>query len=231
MYAIDNEGRYTIIDHNPNYPVYTAWDIGRTDATAIWFYQVINDVPRLIDFEECTLKNLDYFASRILGIRIQVDLIADEVIVTRGEKLSNFAHRRAYNYGKHYLPHDARHKTQVAKGKSTQQQMRAVFGLKMVGITPNLSIQDGIKAGRKLLQICQIDRKCEQGFNALKEYKYKYDDTNKVYSIKPLHDWASNPADALRYVAINWRGVPKKAPPKPKPNPNIMDNGIPIAEL
>ena len=41
-------------------------------------------------------------------------------------------------------------------------------------------------------------KKCERGIDALTMYKYNYDMEKKILGAKPVHDWASHGADALR---------------------------------
>jgi hypothetical protein len=36
----------------------------------------------------------------------------------------------------------------------------------------------------------------------LRAYRREWDEKNKVYKDKPLHDWASNPSDAYRTFAM-----------------------------
>jgi len=199
---LEQEGRYTRVDHNPDYPVFTAWDIGRTDATAIWWFQVIANEVRIIDFYSNTLKDPDHYASQVLGKEITINLVGTEIEVSIGEEIPEIAHRCAYQYGRHWLPHDAKHKTYAAKGKSIELQFHEVFGYASVGIVPNISRVDGINATRKMLGKTVIDYRCEDGFEAVKQYKYEYDDKKNKFKDTPLHDWASNPADALRYTAV-----------------------------
>jgi len=56
---------------------------------------------------------------------------------------------------------------------------------------------------RQLLPRCLFDEKhCERGIEALKSYRKEWDDRLKVFRNKPLHDWASHPADAFRTLAM-----------------------------
>lgn len=230
---LERDGRLCVCPHDPNYKVFTAWDIGRKDATAIWFYQVIANEIHIIDYEEDTLKNPDFFVSRLMGRNVTIDLIDDDVRVTKGETLSEFAYRQAYDYEIHWLPHDARAKTFAAKGKSIQEQVSKAFGWDKVRITPNLSKQDQITAARKAINKMVIDWKAEQGFEAVKQYRYEQDEKNNKLKDTPLHDWTSHAADALMYVAVSYQTV---APPPPKPESqlkkaNQMDNGIPMEDM
>lgn len=202
---IDQDGRVTSVPHDPAYPVFTSWDIGRTDDTSIWWYQVIAGEIRVIDFVSASLKNPDYFAGLILGREVQIDLIADDIVVTKGDLLPESVHRMAYQYQKHWLPHDARAKTFAAKGKSAIEQLAAVFGWSFMDIVPMLSRQDGIQATRNMLKRVVFDsERCEIGIGALREYRREWDDEKRIFSDNPLHNWASNPADAFRMMAVAW---------------------------
>ena len=210
---LKSDGRLTECPHDPLYPVFTAWDIGRSDSTAIWFYQVIANEVRLIDYLEDNLKNPDWFASRVLGVEVSIDLIDDKIIVTRGKDQQGAEHRKAYDYQTHWLPHDARAKTFASQGKSVQELLWKCFGVSKVQITPNLSKQDQIQAARKMTAKVVFDKRCEKGFEAIKQYRYETDEKHGKLKDKPLHDWTSNAADAYMYVAVSYR---TDAPQKPK---------------
>ena len=236
---VERDKRITDCPHDPEYPVFTAWDIGRTDATAIWFYQVIGNEVRLIDYEEDNLKNPDFFATKVLGKEVTINIEDGEVKVrfessdpAIQKAAKQTKHRRKYTYAQHYLPHDARAKTFAAMGKSVQELMAKVFGWELVGITPNLSVMDGIQATRKMLAKSVFDWKCDKGFETLKQYRYEQDEAKNMLKDKPLHDWTSHAADALRYVAINYETETPEPLPEDKFKPlNAMDNGIPMEEM
>ena len=229
---LERAGRLCECPHDPKYPVFTAWDIGRADATAIWFYQVIANEIHIIDFMQDTLKNPDWFASRVLGHEVTIDIVDGEIRVTHGAELPKHAHRQAYDYKTHWLPHDARAKTFASMGKSVQELLSVCFGWGAVNITPNLSRQDGIQAVRKMLEKTVIDWKGEEGFELVKQYRYEQDDKKNMLKESPLHDYTSHAADALRYVAVSYATVAPEPLPKDKMKAlHQMDNGIPIMSL
>lgn len=177
------EGRICSVPYQPELKVYTAWDIGRTDDTSIWWYQMIKDEIHVIDFHSSNGHDADFYAALL--------------------KTKN------YNYATYgekpflWLPHDARAKTFAAKGKSVQQQFLDL-GFQSL-IVPQLSVQDGIQAARMTLKKCYFDAdKTYEGYEALKLYRREWDDAKKVFRDTPLHNWASNPADAFRGLAIAW---------------------------
>ena len=53
-----------------------------------------------------------------------------------------------------------------------------------------------------ILPRCKIDSdKCSELLIALRHYHRKYNDKERVYKIKPVHDFSSHPMDALRCLA------------------------------
>jgi hypothetical protein len=64
------------------------------------------------------------------------------------------------------------------------------------------------------IPLSRFDRvKCAEGLEGLRQYRAEYDEERKVFKPTPLHDWASNPADAYRYLAVGWRAIKAAEPP------------------
>jgi hypothetical protein len=154
--------------------VFTSWDLGITDSTAIWFWQFRDGGVDIIDYYEETGKPLSHY----------FDLIDS----------------KPYKYVKHWLPHDARQVT-LSSGQSILNQMlRKWPGQVVVG--PNMPLLDGIQAGRWLLQQpIRFHPRVNEGLEALRQYHYDYDEEAKTFSSQPEHDWASHAADSFRYLA------------------------------
>ena len=191
MFNATEEGRITHVDYDPAVPVYTAWDLGYRDDTAIWWYQVVRREIHVID----------YYA--ISGANIA--------------QLADVVKSKPYKYGKHYLPHDARAKTLAAQGKSVIEQLGEHLGMNNLAIVPDLSVQDGIQAVRQMLPDTWFDMtRCEEGIEALRQYQREYDEDKKAFRQTPRHDWASHPADAFRMLAIAWRIEPTVKAPDPE---------------
>jgi len=194
------DGRYCLFDHDPDYPVYAALDIGRKDATAIWFYQNIANEIRVIDYHANNFKDIDHYISIMTGISTKIDIVDDDIVITRAGDEAGAEHRQAYDYGQIYLPHDAKAKRLGSK-KSVQEQFCAAFGWGKVRVLSTLSVSDGLKYVRQMLRKTAISERCEEGFEALKAYQYEWDDKKKRFRDMPLHNWASDPADGFRYLA------------------------------
>jgi hypothetical protein len=190
MRKVAEEGRITKVENQIEVKTHTAWDLGHTDDTAIWWYQVIAGEIHIVDFFALSGGTIEEFVSKIK--------------------------EKPYNYGKHYLPHDARARTLASGGKSVIEQMAAHLGINNLAIVPSLTVQDGIQAVRMALPRCWFDaEKCADGIEALRQYQREYDEDKKAFRQTPKHDWTSHPADAMRMLAISWREEPKDKPPDP----------------
>jgi phage terminase large subunit len=176
--------------------VFTVWDLGISDSTAIWFFRYgPGRVPHVVDYYEEHGQALSHYF---------------DVLDSRG-----------YRYEKHFIPHDARARTLVT-GSTVEEQLVEHWGRRAVAIVPGLSLLDGVQAGRWLLEQegLRIHPRCEAGIEALRAYHYRWDDDAKVYSRQPEHDWSSHAADAWRYLAIVVRPVERLTRPKPTVDPH-----------
>ncbi len=220
--VLQKEGRYYDFKHNPDHPVYVAMDIGRTDATAIWWYQVIANEIRLIDYLADNFKDVDYYASQMLGKAVNIDIVNGQIKVGDGvwdRSWPSASHRIEYNYEKISLPPDAKAKNLATK-KSVEEQFQAVFGWGKVRVLKPMSKTDGIKYVRQMLKKTYISTRCDDGFEACKAYEYEWDEKKSRFRDEPLHNWASDPADGLRYVGMAWQTF---VPQKPYVEDNVID--------
>jgi phage terminase large subunit len=160
--------------YDPTQKVLVSSDLGFSDSTAFWFWQPRPDGLAIIDYEEAQGKNLKYY----------IDLL----------------NNKGYDYERIWLPHDARAKT-LQTGRSTIEQfLEAGFP---AAIVPRLGVQDGINAVRLMLERCWIDAaNCYYGIEALRAYRRSYNEIKKAFTNNPDHNWASDGADAFRYLAL-----------------------------
>ncbi|CAB4121972.1 Terminase-like family [uncultured Caudovirales phage] len=180
MRQLTDLGRVCKVDYDPMFPVHTAWDLGYSDDTAIWWFQVVHGELRILEYHSSNGQPVAFYTGLI--------------------------NSKNYNYGTHWLPHDARAKTLASGGKSVIEQISDKIDLKSLKIVPNLSIQDGIQATRLALMRAWFDiEKTMDGIECLRQYQRDYDDDKKVFRDKPRHDWTSHGADAFRMLAIAWR--------------------------
>lgn len=185
---------------HPSDGVFISYDLGISDATAQWYWRV-NGVGGVdvVDHYEASGKPISHFF--------------DEA-----EKRSA---QHGYEYRLHWLPHDARART-LTTGASVVDSFIAKYGSDKLGMTPELSLEDGLQAARWLLEKpCRFHPRAKDGLRALRSYRYAWDDDRLIFSRKPVHDWASHSADAFRYVAcaVKTSGFlvkPEEVPAPPK---------------
>jgi len=178
MRKMREEERIKEVRYNPAVGVITSWDLGIGDSTSITFAQFIATEVHIIDYYEASGVGLDHY----------VKVLQD----------------KGYVYDKHILPHDVRVK-ELGTGMSRLETL-ANLGIREVEIAPMLAIDDGIQAVRSMLTRTWMDKeKTDKLIDCLVNYSRDYDDTNKVFRLRPRHDWASHGADSMRYLAIGYR--------------------------
>lgn len=160
-------------DHDPAHPVLVAADLGYTDSTALWYWQERPDGLSIIDYDEAHSEPLQFYFELLRS--------------------------KPYRYDTIWLPHDARAKS-LQTGRSTVEQFLTEDFPVRIG--PKLDLQDGIEAVRKVLPLCHFSPKCENGVEALRAYRRRWDEETKSYSSKPEHDWSSHGSDAFRYLCL-----------------------------
>jgi len=166
----------TSVPYDLAMPVYTAWDLGIGDSTAIWFFQITRGGEiHVIDFFEDSGEPLSYYVHALKS--------------------------KPYIYQDHFFPHDVAAR-ELGTGSSRQEML---YSLGIVPtITKRLSVDDGIQATRAILPRCWFDReKCKVGINHLENYKKRWSNSLMCFVERPLHDDHSHAADAFRMAAIN----------------------------
>ncbi len=163
--------------YSPELPVNVAMDIGRGDSTVIVFWQERPDGLAVIDCYDNNGEQAEHYI---------------DILVEKG-----------YDYETIYMPHDAKAKTFATKKSAMEQFIDADIGT--IEITPRLSVEDGIEASRQVLPITHFDYRRDMAYTlveALRVYRKKFDEINQVFMKKPHHDYASDFADAFRYMAV-----------------------------
>jgi hypothetical protein len=172
---LERDNRIIAVPYNPSFPVYTGWDLGLDDATAIWFAQIVGREIHVIDYLETR----------------------NQALIDIGRELL----RKPYAYAEHYGPHDI--DTRELTTAETRKQALENIGIKPIRTGSRLPVADGINAVRNLLPRCVFDeKKCEKGLNALRQYRTDWDDKAKTARKTPKHDWSSHGSDAFRTLAM-----------------------------
>jgi phage terminase large subunit len=182
MSKAEDDGRICGVPYEPGVLVDTWFDLGVDDATAVWFTQTVGREIHVIDCFEASGEGLPFYA-RMLK-------------------------EKPYDYGTHNAPHDISVR-ELGSGKS-RIETAASLGINFEKV-PNIPRADGIDAARMFISRCWFDRnKTEQGRLALTSYRKVYDEKRKVFQAAPKHDWASNFADAFRYLAVGHKSAKSK---------------------
>lgn len=185
LWQAEQEGRIKPDLYDPALPVHAVMDLGFSDDTAIFWFQVGKE-----------LRLIDCYSTNGMPISHYNDVLR----------------AKPYTYGQWlWLPHDARAKS-LQTGRSIEQQFTGLGWRPR--IVPELGLVDGIQASRLTLADIFIDSACSEGLDALKQYQREYDEDKKCFRDKPRHDWTSHYADAFRYACLVWREEykPKEVP-------------------
>lgn len=160
-------------------PVYTFWDIGRNDGTAIWFMQMLGQEDRFIWYYEGHNEDLRHYA-----VELQ---------------------KRGYLYGGHFLPHDADHKRLSDYNRSTKDQLQILLPGQPFFIVPVVSrLMTGIYSARKHLKTAWFDLDgTKEGIERLTHYKKKWSSADARYldETPDKSNGCSEGADAFRQYA------------------------------
>ncbi len=174
--AAEKNDQFKDVPHDPRLLVHTVWDLGKNDTNCIGFYQS----------NGLTVRKIDYLSGNRKGL-------PDWIREVRA---------KGYNYGKHFAPHDIQVSDYSLTGNQSRWEVAKDLGIEFE-IVPNLSIQEGIEAGRRLFKRMYVDKtKCADFLEAIPQYTREYDEENKIFKDKPLHDWTSHFADEHRYAAL-----------------------------
>ena len=175
------EGRIGRFQHLPDRPVYTWWDIGANDDTAIWCMQIVNGRLRFIKYHEKSAEPYNYFVEWLQALR--------------------------YTWATHYLPHDAEHKRQqglvISSPLDMLQELAPNWHFDTVPRIPDIT--HGIQQVRMMFPIVEIDEEgCAQGIARLDAYRKEWNDRTAAWKSTPFHGPESDGADAFRQCAQHY---------------------------
>ena len=160
-------------------PVYTFWDIGRSDGTAIWFMQELREEARFVGYYEEHEQDLRHYATEL--------------------------QRRGHVYGCHFLPHDAGHKRLSDYNKSTREMLQDLLPGHRFFVLPVISsLMTGINLTRKHFKSAWFDLDAtKQGIERLSHYKKKWStaDARFMDDTPDKSNGCSEGADAFRQWA------------------------------
>jgi phage terminase large subunit len=195
-----SDNRITRVPYDPSKPVHTFWDLGWSDMVSIWCAQTVGMEFRIVDFLQSSRKPASWYISEL--------------------------QKRPYAWGVDWLPHDGKATTMASaalpdRERTIEGQLQALG--RSVTVLPQRSIQDGINAARTIFDRCWFDAdKCADGIQALRHYRYDFDEDTGKTSRNPLHDWSSHAADAFRALAM---ALTEDKPKTAKTRPSFEHSG------
>ena len=175
-------------------PIYTFWDIGLSDFTAVWLIQPVGRFFLVLDWYENSGVSAAYHA----------------------EKMREWEVKWRKTIAGHFLPHDANTRA-PGSGKSFLDELKAagLHNIKVVPRTPDIWL--GIGYVRDVLPHCYFQKtfcdtprvvdsqKLPSGVACLKGYHKEISAANKSLREMPAHDQFSHSADAFRTFGEAWR--------------------------
>lgn len=175
----EKDGRIRKLPIDCTVPVYTYWDIGR-DTTSVGLIQYVDGMENWVQYMSAVGEGLPYFVS----------------------ELDQWRREHKVRFGGHYFPHDMK----VTEWGANEQRIIAArkMGLIPAHVVPKLSLDEGIDAVRRRFSKYVFDQdRCDDLLNGLRNYTKKKDDITGLWSKQPDHNWASHPADMVRYQAVS----------------------------
>lgn len=187
MTTLRERGRICAVPIDPFEPVNTFWDLGSNDFTAIWLHQRVGAWDHFVGYMHGSHTGLRKWWQNLEGWR-------EASGVER--------------WGRHYLPHDGDADRQGMEIESARSILEDKLHVKNVEIVPRVSDRSvGIDITREAMErSVRIDEVgCAEGIKCLDSYQYEWDENRSQWRSDPLHNWASNGADAFRQWAQGFR--------------------------
>lgn len=185
------EGRFCRIPIESSCEVFTFWDLGRNDHTAIWFMQNVGKEYRMIDYYENRMQDIEHYCRVVNGAATEDERRQFNISEEDNKR------RQEYIYGTHHMPHDIEH--QMLGMPNTRREQFEKGGVKPIKTVPRIKEKnEAIEMTRQIWSKVWIDLdRCERGIECLSNYRYEYNDDRDTHNQTPHHDWSSNGADAF----------------------------------
>lgn len=170
-----NSERVGAFNLRVNLPVYTVWDLGWGDSTAIITFQVVNKRPRILWYDEGCHEEYPYY----------VDILQER------------KNKYGFAYGDLYLPHDGSHGSLTG---NVSEKLRG-FGFSVIVMPRDADIIEAIINAKELFHIVDFNAKtCDVLLKHLGAYRYEFNERLGIWKKEPRHDEHSHGADAFRYM-------------------------------
>lgn len=171
-----DEGRVTPITPNPDWPCYTAWDLGNADYTSIVQFQVDEKgFPIIIDHIENRNEDVTWYI---------------------GEWKE-----RGWAIHTHFLPHDAAHR-KGARNESYKKALEIEGVSNTIVLKKPNRIEDKLNFLRRVFNGLKIDERLDRIVTCLDKLEYEWNEKLHIWSSTPTHRGGySDTVDSLCYMA------------------------------
>ena len=164
----------------PELPIVTSWDLGIGDTNAIWFAQPAGAAIHVIGYYQNDGEPMSHYISHVL------------------ERYAGQVQKPVFS--QHIAPPDIAVRDYTV-GKPRIEVARQL-GINFE-VLPQMSADDRIEITRNFLHRCVFDQlACKEGLEGLYNYRRQSNDRTGDGMAKPLHDWASHPADSFGHMAV-----------------------------
>lgn len=187
MLQARRQGRIVPVLHwDKRLPVETTWDLGKNDETAVWWHQWAprDGLHRWLKYAEGSDEDYAYWYNVLEEVRAEYGFI----------------------YGRHYMPHDVMQTEQTLRKGKVKKDVWEELGMKRIVVVPKVpDVTHGIASAKLLLSASVFSEQgCEQGIIHLENYRRDLDERTGSFKDTPVHNKASNGADAFRQIAQDW---------------------------
>jgi len=200
-------GRYK---YDPMLPTYAAWDFGRTDETAIGWYQWDNLINRwrMIDYYQSSGKLIEFFVPFFTGvIPTGVDWTYTDI------ERRQIEYHRGWRVDEQYGDPAGRQRNQVTNTSVLEELSRPRPGLPNgIEIFTNsraVQFETRMQAARKLMLRLDVDEdRCNVWLDAMRNAHFpemSEGSNSTAEPRKPVHDWTSHGRSMFEYLAVNER--------------------------
>lgn len=187
--------RFVTLAPDPNFGIRAYWDLGHTDATAVWVVQFVGERINVLDYCEGSGQAPGYYM--------------------------NWLRANGYDGCLCVLPHDgaAVHPDNPIAMSYEHQLREAGFQTRVIrnqGKGAAMQRKDAVI--RVFPRVWFDDDKTRHGVRALGHYHEKRSEDDRNVGLGPEHDWSSHGADAFGLMAIDYKppqGVQSERPRAP----------------
>lgn len=160
-------------------PVYVAMDIGLNDLTVMVFFQLAHGEVRVIDYYEDKNKDVPFYAKYLLQ-------------------------DKRYLYHTIFLPHDSTKRDPLDVSNSYERDFQRLFSGTNTHfhVLKRMDKQLSISHAKMMIDRCVFNvNRVKPLLDKMSKYRKKWNESLGRYLEEPLHNEASNFADAFRYLS------------------------------